>query len=94
MAIYRGSRYDNALVDFVTTEVNGDALPVVLYEFSTFGVIQYVEHTIIEDERLDQIANKFYKNSKLWWLIPELNPQIKDTLTIPAGTKVKILLNV
>lgn len=94
MSIYRGSRYEDSVVDYVITETNGDALPVVFYEFSSFGFIQYVEHTLLEDERLDQIANRFYKNPKLWWLIPEINPQIKDTLTIPAGTKVKILLNV
>lgn len=94
MAIYRGSRYETSTVDFVSTEVGGDMLPVVFYEFSYIGLAQYLEHTTVEGERLDQIANKYYKNPKLWWLIPEFNPQITDTLYLPAGTKVKILLNV
>ena len=94
MAIYRGSRYESSVVDFIVLEPNGDALPVVFYEFSEFGFVPFIEHRVEEGERLDQISNKYYKTPNLWWLIPEFNPQIKDTVSVPAGTIVRILLNV
>lgn len=94
MTIYRGSRYENSVVDFVSTRSDGDALPIVFYEFSQQGLVPYLEYTVVEGERLDQIADKFYKRASLWWLIPEFNPQIKDTLDVPAGTVLRILLNV
>lgn len=30
-------------------------------------------HVIIQNERLDTIAYKYYKNSKLWWVIADVN---------------------
>lgn len=94
MAIYRGSRYENSLVDFVATNDSQEALPVVFYSFTNFGLSSFIEYTVLQDERLDQIAYKFYRNTDLWWLLPEFNPSIKDTLTIPAGTILKIITNV
>jgi nucleoid-associated protein YgaU len=93
MAIFRGSRYEDSVVDFVTTVIDGDALPIVFYEFSNFGVSGYIEYTVVEGDRLDQLATKFYKSPMLWWLIPEFNPTVQDTLDLIPGLKLKILLN-
>lgn len=94
MAIYRGSRYEDSVVDFIVIEPNGDALPVVLYEFKEFGLVPYLEYVVEDGDRLDQLAVKFYKSPELWWLIPEFNPQVKDTLNLVPGTKLRILINV
>lgn len=94
MAIYRGSRYEDSVVDFVVFEENGDALPVVFYEFTQFGFVPFIEHTVEDGDRLDQLADKYYKTPGLWWLIPEFNPQVKDTLNLVPGTVLRILINV
>lgn len=51
-------------------------------------------HTVIEDERLEQISYKYYGNSKLWWVIADFN-DIDDSLINPfedlvPGTKLLI----
>jgi nucleoid-associated protein YgaU len=40
---------------------------------------------VTSQNRLDLIANSFYKNSRLWWVIAEANG-IDDPYNVPAGT--------
>jgi nucleoid-associated protein YgaU len=40
-------------------------------------------------DRLDLIANAFYKNSRLWWVIAEANG-IDDPFVVPVGTSLVI----
>lgn len=44
---------------------------------------------LISQNRLDLIANNFYKNSKLWWVIAEAN-SISNPFNIPVGTTLVI----
>lgn len=90
MTIFKGSRYENSVIDFISTDVNGDSLPVVFYEFSEPGLIVYQEHYYVAGERLDEIAHKYYKRPSLWWYILEFNPQITDVFNIEAGTVIRI----
>lgn len=50
-------------------------------------------HIVIDGERLDTIAYKYYGNSKYWWVLADAN-DIKDTLINPfvldSGTKLLI----
>jgi len=90
MTIYKGSRYEYSTIDFISKTVGGYANPIVFYQFSTLGKINYFEHSYLPGERLDQIAATYYKNPEFWWLIPEFNPQITDFTNIPVGTVLKI----
>jgi hypothetical protein len=90
MAIYMGSRYDRAVVDFISFYQGGDAAPVVFYAFSDIGRLSYTEYTWRDGDRFDQIAMKFLNDSSKWWVIPEYNPQILDLQRIAAGTIIKI----
>lgn len=48
-----------------------------------------------EGDRLDLLANQYYKDSSLWWIILSANPLIpKDSLFIPVGTQLRIPVNV
>ena len=48
-----------------------------------------------EGDRLDLLANQYYKDSTLWWILSVANPLIpKDSLYIPAGTQLRIPTNV
>lgn len=90
MAIYKGSRYEYSTVDYVTTTYGGSQNPIVFYIIDSPSVSTYYEHTYIEGERLDQIANTYYKNPLYWWIIPEFNPQLTDFTNIPGGTVIRI----
>ena len=90
MTIYKGSRYEYSTIDFVSKTLNGQANPIVFYDFTTLGGVTYIEHSYVEGERLDQIAFKYYRDPAFWWIIPEFNPQVTDFTAIPVGTVLKI----
>jgi len=90
MTIYVGSRYEFSLVDFFSTTPNGDENPTVFYDFPDIGELTYYEHTVVQGERLDQIANQYFRRSSMWWLILDHNPEISDIFDIPAGTILRI----
>ena len=90
MGIFQGSRYEYSVVDFVSVDTDADANAVVFYNFEDLGVLSYVEHTYVQGERLDVIANRYYRRPDLWWIILDANPQIKDPLVIKPGTTLRI----
>ena len=44
-------------------------------------------------DRLDILANRFYKNTSYWWIIAEANGLGKGSLYIKPGTQVRIPRN-
>ena len=47
-----------------------------------------------EGDRLDMLANRFYKNPKLWWIIAQANNIGTGGMHIKAATKLRIPMNV
>ncbi len=47
-------------------------------------------YTARGNERLDILANRFYKNSKQWWVIAKANNLANGTISVPDGTKLFI----
>lgn len=90
MSIYKSSRYEYSVVDYVQTETDGPENPIVFYDISTFYNVTYYEHPYVQGERLDQISNKYYKTPGYWWAIVELNTHVEDFLNIPDGTILKV----
>ena len=41
-------------------------------------------------DRLDKLANIFYDDTTLWWVIAAANGLGKGTLIVPANTKLRI----
>lgn len=35
-----------------------------------------IEHTVMENDRLDRLAAHYYNDSRKWWLILDANPEI------------------
>ncbi len=50
----------------------------------------YIEIRVKEDQHLQQIANERYRDTELWYIIAEFNPEIVDIFDIPYGTLLKI----
>jgi nucleoid-associated protein YgaU len=90
MTIYLGSRYEDSKVDFLALNQNGEATPVVFYEFSSIGRLTYSEYRWQTGDRLESLAMRFYRNPERWWIIAETNPEVLDIQNIPAGTVLRI----
>lgn len=90
MSIFKGSRYEYSVIDYVATSLELIEEPIVLYSASDLGLTTYWEHTYVEGERLDSISHTYYKNSQYWWLIVEYNPAIEDFINIKPGTILRI----
>lgn len=41
-------------------------------------------------DRLDTLANEFYKDSSLWWIIASANNIHDATIAVPDGTTLRI----
>jgi len=42
---------------------------------------------------LDNLANKYYEDSSLWWIIARANNIGKGDLTVPLGKQIRIPFN-
>lgn len=42
-----------------------------------------------DGDRLDILAQQYYGESRMWWYICQIN-DLKPTINIPAGTKIRI----
>tara|TARA_R100000908_G_scaffold43393_1_gene20358 strand:- start:232 stop:537 length:306 start_codon:yes stop_codon:yes gene_type:complete len=45
-------------------------------------------------DRLDSIAERYYDDSRYWWIIAVANNLGKGTLTVPAGLQLRIPQNI
>ena len=47
---------------------------------------RYTEYRVTEGDRVDTIANDFYGDARLWWIIANANPEILDwfNMDVPA----------
>ena len=49
------------------------------------------EHTVLENERFDQIAAKYYGDAKKYWLIWDANPDVLHPMELlQPGRKIRI----
>ena len=83
--IYRNSRYSKTPVS-VLNGVNTFKLRT-RFNFSTKGAII---HQFNASDRLDGLAQEYYKDPQLWWVILDANPQFSSELEIPLGTDLVI----
>jgi len=43
-----------------------------------------------QHDRLDNLANQYYQDSSLWWIIARANNIGKGDLTVPLGVQLRI----
>jgi hypothetical protein len=88
--IHKGSRYYYQTIDYFSTVENEAENPVVFYAFPEGGLVTYSIHVVVEGERLDGLASKYYSRPSMWWRILEINSHVSDPFNIPAGTILRI----
>ncbi len=83
--IYEGSRYTK------TEMYDRDGALVFKHrDRFTFGMKNAIKHRFSEGERLDGLANKYYGNAQLWWVILDCNPKYRCEIDIPYGAELII----
>lgn len=83
--IYKNSRYTKTKV------YDNDGVPVfsIRRRFS-IGLENATVHLFSEGDRLDGLANTYYHDSQLWWVILEANPKYRSELDINYGDTLVI----
>jgi phage tail protein X len=81
------NRYENIAI--LKTEVGKRYTKTVKYP-----VIEKKANDIyivgIQGDRLDNLAYKYYTDSRLWWIIARANNLGKGDLTVPIGKQIRI----
>jgi len=75
VTIYSGSRYEGvAFTGLKTTDGKARKFLHNRKIFSQSDIKENaIEHTVAGEETLDALAQKYYKNDRLWWLIADVN---------------------
>lgn len=87
----KGSRYEN------TQPFSSDSSFEGFREREVNLPAGIVEHTVLHTDRLDQLANAYYKEDRRWWRILDANPDflygfeifdtemLGDVIPVPAA---------
>jgi nucleoid-associated protein YgaU len=90
--IFKGSRYTRTEV--VTPPNAQGRAPRVLAQRAVPKTPGVVEHVVVEGERLDHIAQRYYGDAKKYWLILDANPEKLDPFDLlQPGRRLKIPQN-
>jgi len=81
----------NRYVNIPLTKINGKvAYKTVRYPeipLTSEDIYVYIE----QGDRFDVLANQFYQDASLWWVIAAANPQVTfGSLIIPYGIQLRI----
>lgn len=90
--ILRGSRYEG--IPFTGIKTLDGKTKKMLHDRRIFSLDdvsdRFIEHTVVGQETLDALAERFYKDDRLWWIIADVNDilflfdvQPGDVLVIP-----------
>jgi hypothetical protein len=87
--IYLDSRYvDGSLLKtWNSTKQEYDL--VVLRQWPSYAQSYFI-YQWVENDRLDNLANKYLGSPALWWQILDLNPEVLDPTVIAPGTQLRI----
>lgn len=76
-------------IDNLVDEDNGLYKMNPIYPDIAFSEDDFWVITTLGD-RWDTLASQFYKDSTAWWIIATANVSVRDTLSIPPGTQIRI----
>lgn len=78
--IFEGSRYTK------TSLYNRDGVNIFeRREMLQFNTEEAVKHTVVQSDTLSTIANQYYEDAQLWWVILEANPSYSNAFDIKVG---------
>jgi hypothetical protein len=87
--IFTDSRYANGVFLKAYDSRLGTYSDSVYRNFPSITV-DYYYYVWVDKDRIDVIAYNLLGNSDFWSKIMDVNPEIADPFTIPAGTTIRI----
>lgn len=89
MPISADSRYVTASI---TTGKGrgGDTRQEMRVAFPRSRVITYTFYRVLDQDRIDTIAHKYYGRGDLWWIIADANPEIMDWMDLEPGMIIRV----
>lgn len=88
--IERVSRYYDGPLAQIRQKNTGEYTIAVFRLFPEEQTVTYIEYVWVDGDNLGKLANVYLGNSKYWWEIMEINPEITDPFAITPGTKVRV----
>ena len=84
-------RYDNAQI---LNDKNGKRYyqSALLPEINTSDTDDFI--IVTEQKRLDHLAQDYYNDATLWWIIALANNLSSPTLIVPIGMQIRIPTNI
>ena len=82
------SRYSTATIETVQTATG--ARQTLIQPAPGERVIAYTNYLVRDNDRADQLADRFLGAAKLWWMIADSNPEVQDWFHLPRGTLLRI----
>ena len=90
--VFKGSRYANTPV--ISPETPGRSAPRVLGLRPVPHSPGVLTYSVAEGDRLDQLAYRFYSDSRKYWLILDANPEILNPFELlQPGRQIRIPRN-
>jgi nucleoid-associated protein YgaU len=86
--IFKGSRYANVPV-YTVTDARGRTVRALGIRFIPATPAGYL-HTVTADDRLDLLANTFYRNPEKFWLIADANTAMDPDDLLQPGQQLRI----
>jgi prophage DNA circulation protein len=83
------SRYANGTLFSAYINVDASYHATVFRRFPSHSS-RYSIYTWAENDRIDLVAYKFYRDASSWWQIMDYNPEIVNPFDIPVGTSIRI----
>lgn len=88
MTVYSNSRYAGQTVLRVE-DANGVTYPTIYYRSPALPT-RYLHYEVVLGDRLDNLANRFFSDSTLWWFIAQANPEIFYPDQLLPGSIIRI----
>lgn len=86
--IVNGSRYQNQPLLMIVDDAGNSNLTVFASPRSTTN--NFVYHKVIDGDRFDNLAAAYFNDSRLWWKIADVNPEVFYPENLVSGTLVRI----
>jgi hypothetical protein len=87
--IYLDSRYADSIIFKAWDSRKSQYNLSCFRQFPTYTK-KYFIYEWVENDRLDNLANRFLSNPSLWYKIMDINPNIIDPTNLAPGTQIRI----
>lgn len=89
MAIDITSRYQRNTTALVPDR-HGNLQLAIVHRRPSAQTLRVTDYRWREEERVDDVASRYYGSESSWWMIAEANPGILDWTQVPTGQQILV----